>query len=198
MIRKFIGAFAALVMLVSLLGVAPAAAKAPVERENFVDTVVPEFNEGISDLCGVPVVTAGEVRVRLSFYADGSMRIHENGFITHTNSLTGETLNETWAANFWVNVDEVEEGSVLTIDETVRVNGMPIKFSARGMGVIGRDAGTLTFHNTIVLDFSLPGDPFVSFDQEIVKEGGPHPLFGEFSDELLGELCGAVGGALGG
>lgn len=193
MIKKYFGALAALVMLVSLLAIAPAAAKPPVERENFVDNFE-FFNDGISAECGVPVQTVGEVRVRLSMYADGSMRIHENGRIAHTNTLTGETLDETWAANFWVDVDEVEDGSVLTIDENVRVNGIPIKFSAKGMGVIARDAGTITFHNTIVLDFSLPGDPFVSFEQEIVKQGGPHPLFGEFSPELLGELCSAVGG----
>lgn len=46
---------------------------------------------------------------------------------------------------------------------------------------------------TFVLDFSLPGDPLVSFDQEILREGGPHPLFDGINPEEGAALCDAIG-----
>jgi len=190
--RKFIGPFAALIMLASVVGIAQASADAPVVREKFVDTFE-FFNEDYSAGCGVNVESSGTVKGQFNMFADGTLRVHENGTIIHTNTATGDEVYETWAATFLVDASESMDGDVLTIDETVTANGLPIKFSAKGVGTIVRDAGTLTFHNTIVLDFSLPGDPLVSFDQEILSEGGPHPLFDGINPEEGAALCSAIG-----
>ncbi|MGI9604938.1 MAG: hypothetical protein ACR2P0_02245 [Acidimicrobiales bacterium] len=192
MFRRFIGPFAAIILLASVMGVAPAAADAPVFTERFEDSF--SFpNEDYSDGCGVPVESALTIRGHFKMYEDGTFRVHENGRIVHTNDDTGEEVYETWAANFAVSEEVTENGPNVTIVEDVTATGVPIKFSAKGIGVIARDAGTITFRNTIVLDFSLPGDPLVSFDQEILSEGGPHPLFDGINEEGPA-LCDAIGG----
>lgn len=198
MIRKFTKAVAALIMLASVVSLAPASADAPVVREKFAETF-DFFNEDYSAGCGVEVLSSGTVRGQFNMFADGTLRVHENGTIIHTNSETGDRVYETWAATFWVDASEsVGEDGLLTIHETVRANGVPIKFSAKGVGTIVRDAGTITFENTIVLDFSLlPGDPLVSFDQEILREGGPHPLFDGINPEEGAALCSAIGAPVG-
>lgn len=191
-----------LAVLVGVGAVSPAAAERPAERFTFTDTFSVE-DPFFAAACGLEnVVVDGVVKVQLNFFEDGSARIHENGMITFTNPESGDQVFLTFVRAIKdASPIESVDGDLLTIVYDTTFNGLPEKWQAPRMGVIVRDAGSLTIRHTLVIDLTIDPeveDPVVSFTEEIIDENGPHPIANQgfqLNDDEWSQVCSALGGA---
>jgi hypothetical protein len=159
------------------------------ERSSFDDPSMQD--EFLSEVCGISVFVASSGKEIFKLYSDDSIVVHFNSLTTFYSPETGETLIRTDAANFRSTGSEVfdplTETLTIMFDDTFI--GLPAKWSKPGEGVLLRDAGSVRFQGTVVLDVSEEEPVFVSFE-EMRTIHGPHP---ELETDVLSMICGALG-----
>lgn len=144
--------------------------------------------------CGVEIVIEGETKVVEHLFFDANGEVVKviasvNDQWTETGP-TGTVYGQGTLSDVTTNI--VHGDGVEMWTETFR--GLPIMYSAPGVGVIARDAGTLTADRTLVLNDPEDDEDDV-FSQEVIFEGGPHPLFdGPFTDAQAEQYCAVVAG----
>lgn len=163
--------------------------------EKFSDDVYAEFLEsacGVEDVA-VEVHAAGRVRV-YSWGAIGFERVTARA----TNARTGQYFVQAYRNHFEYAATETLGGDGLVyVDVETTYSGLAQQFRAPGVGVIVRDAGTIGFEVSLVVDPMRPPGEEVIEVVETFDARGPHP-WAEQGQEPTPEQATAICGALGG
>jgi hypothetical protein len=181
-------AFVALAALLVLPGGALAAKPQVTRFSEAYDFVIPAAEHD----CGVDVRIVGEVRVveQLFFDAEGNL-VKAVAHVTDRWTETGP--GGTVRGQAALSVVTTDIASVDGVESWIDTfNGLPVKFSVPGEGLIVRDVGTLSVARTLVLND--PDDPDDDvFTQEVRWDRGDHPTF--YGPEGWGDaFCAAVTG----
>jgi hypothetical protein len=194
--RSLIVMLLTLGVVVGTLGPAAVAGKkAPVLHERYGFEFEPEYDEFLSDICGIDVYVEGSGKGTLKLYEDGRIVDHYNATEVYFSPDTGERLIRQAAATYrgYSSEEFDEETMIATITYDDFYVGLPSKWFKPGEGVLLRDAGTLRALGTAVVDFSNPDEPvLISLDEEVMVKG-PHPEWFLDFDEFVALGCEALG-----
>ena len=197
-VRGLVAVILALSLLTSGVPAANAVGGKPVVVERWDDRFTEEPEVFVLDECGVEVRTSFHFKGSFTLYADGTARIHENVEIVSSEPGSGDTLlierntvNRTSAPPKEL-IDE-DAGTVTLMFDDLFV-GLPLRWLIPGQGTLIRDAGTVRFITTVVLDLDTGQE--IAFEQETTGVRGPHP-YSELTDsEATNLLCDVLGDGL--
>jgi hypothetical protein len=185
-------AIAVTVLATNVVSVGAAGQGKPVFEERFSFDDPAELDVELSSECGIQILVSGSGKVAIKEYADGSSVVHFRTNNEFYSPDTGETLLRRDAATLRGFSEEVfnPEDEILTIMFDDTFVGLPAQWSKRGEGVLLRDAGSVRFQGTVVLDFSGGEEPIELFFEEMQTVRGPHP---ELDTDVLGFICEQLG-----
>jgi hypothetical protein len=183
-------------VVVGTLGPAAVAGQgAPVVQERYSFEFGPEYDEFLSDVCGIDVYVEGHGKGTFKLYENGKVVDHYNTTEVFSSPDTGERVIRKAAATYRGTSSEEfdEETMIATITYDDSYVGLPSKWFKPGEGVLLRDAGQLRAIGTAVVDFSNPDEPvLISLDEEVMVKG-PHPEWFLDFDEFVALGCEALG-----
>ena len=153
------------------------------------------MDEFATDVCGTDIYHEISGKGTIKFYEDGLIVDHFNITTTSWNPATGDTVIRKEAATFRGMGEEIfdEATQTVTINFEDMFVGLPSKWYKPGEGVILRDAGSVTFAGTVVLDVSNPDEPVLISIDETMTINGPHDELETDFDEVVDIICGAHG-----
>ena len=151
----------------------------------FVDPV-------LLDWCGTEILITFDWKGKITVFDDNTTRQHINYDWIMFNPANGSTVIESAAFN-WITppvmelVDE-ELGTLTWIFEDTFI-GLTHKWRQPGVGVLLRDAGTMTFQLTLVFELNTMELLDESFN---IMANGPHPFTFMSDPERAEIICGAL------
>lgn len=187
--RRLIVVLSVVGLMVGAFAPAALAKGKPIDRFKNSFEVSSELDEFGTEVCGIDIYMSGTVNEHVKVYGDGSMVIHFDERWEFHSPDTGETIYRTANANLRTQGSETfdPETGYLTINFNDTFVGLPSKWSKKGEGTLSRDAGTVTFAGTVVIDTAT--DELVSLEEDVTIKG-PHP---ELTDDISPIICGALG-----
>jgi hypothetical protein len=178
-----LAALAAVVVLATMAGVAPAAA--PVDIEHFG----PSTDWFPDELCGITGTSTTRFVGNFKLHADGTFLSTGNFDQWFTAAATGKQLRISGVEQVTGPFDPTDNGNG-TITQTFTFKGLPMKIQIANGSTLLRDAGNVT--EAITFAINPDGSRGDALSDTVLVQHGPHP---QLDDDAL--FCSVVTAALG-